>query len=113
MREHVSIAPSRDLETTAHLIGKVTGAKFDKDTSGYYEEFPAYVAEKAGVKFSLLGPPLPEYDIREHKHDYYHLIVEFVDGRPDERVIETELGDLISRLSSEGIACLPLKMLNP
>ena len=102
MYEYIGIPPVADLETTADMVGKIVDAQFKKDVTGFYEEFPAYIARSGGIKYALLGHPEPEYDLREHTKDVFQLIMRSEDA-PD---FQEKVAELIKRLKSEaGVTC--------
>jgi len=98
MYEHIGIIPAADLETTARVIGKIVDAHFKKDETGFYEEFPAYIAKSGGIEYALLGHPEPEYDLREHTKDEYELIMRSEDALD----FREKVSELIKRLPIEG-----------
>jgi hypothetical protein len=98
MYEHIGIVPVADLETTARVVGKIVDADFKKDVTGFYEEFPAYIAKSGGIEYALLGHPEPEYDLRELTKDEYELIMRS-DEAPD---FQEKVSELIKRLPIEG-----------
>jgi hypothetical protein len=71
----VDIEPHHPLEETAERLSLALNLSFIEEQTGKYEEYPAYVAEGAGFEFALLGTPLPEYDIREHKSPNFQLMI--------------------------------------
>ena len=103
--EYVVFEPIVDLERTAELMSKIVGHTFKKDLSGYYEEYPAYVAEIDGTKYALLGPPDPENGCRHEPDHDYEMIVESCSGENIEEMVET----LVARMTAEGISCHLLK----
>ena len=105
MLEYVVFEPVVSLEHTAELMSKIVGQTFKKDLSGYYEEYPAYVAEIDATKYALLGPPDPEDDCRHEPDHDYELIVE---SRLGEN-IEEMVANLAERMTAEGISCNMLK----
>ena len=74
---NVDILPTMSLKEAADLLGQMFGGlQFERD-QGYYEEYPAYVAddEQADALLSLLGIPDPKYEIRKNPSPNYLLIV--------------------------------------
>jgi len=70
------IEPVENLEITSKIIGNALGLHFEKDMSGFYEEFPAYVAKHDSMEFTILRNPDPEDDIRDDPTDHFELIIE-------------------------------------
>ncbi|MBB4727833.1 hypothetical protein [Xanthomonas arboricola] len=99
---HVGIEPVGDLPATAEILGSVLGGLiFVEDTMGRYCEFPAYVVERDGLRYALLGVPAPENDLREEKTNDFELIVE--PSIPQGDGAKTDISDsLISRIEAEG-----------
>jgi len=71
----IDIEPRFALEETARRLGESLSLTFEEELTGRYEEYPAYVAIGAGLEFSLLGAPKPEYDIRAKKSDAHQLMI--------------------------------------
>jgi len=99
MHEHIGIIPVADLETTANVVGKIVGADFEKDTSGFYEEFPAYVADADGIEYALLGHPEPGHDFREYTKNEFELILR----SPDAPSFWNKVAELMKRLPVEAV----------
>jgi hypothetical protein len=78
----VEIAPQLSFDRTVARIAVALNLTFSKDQSGRYEEYPAYVAKGGGLEFALLGPPLPEHDIRDVKSSEFQLLISsnLIDG---------------------------------
>jgi hypothetical protein len=105
MREfaHVGIKPVGDLSTTANVLGRVLGELvFAKDTRGRYEEYPAYVAEHDGLRYALLGIPVPEDDLREVRTDDFELMVEPASPQGSDGVMADISNELILRIREDG-----------
>jgi hypothetical protein len=62
----VGIRPTASQEEVAAKLSDVFGFPLHLERTGRYEEFPAYYAEALGLTVALLGPPAPEYDIRDN-----------------------------------------------
>ena len=78
------------------------GRDLEKDESGFYQEFPAYVAESEGITYELLGHPEPEYDIRQFTKDEFELII----SSSNTYGFKEKVDDLMKRLPVEGgVAC--------
>ncbi len=60
-------------EETAKIIGEALNLAFEKDESGRWEEYPAYISIVIGVEPALLAPPEPEFDLRDEPEDVYQL----------------------------------------
>lgn len=73
------------------------GLEFEEDSSGNFEEYPAYVARDNELSYALLGIPEPKYDIREIKRDTFSLQVESIDYSDSSTVDISE--DLLRRIS--------------
>ena len=99
---HVGIEPSGSLEETAVTLGSVLGGlTFIEDTQRRYDEFPAYVAERDGLRYALLGFPAPEDDLREEPTEDFELLVE--PSSPHCSAEKSDISnDLILRIESDG-----------
>lgn len=71
----VLIEPDHSLAETARIVSSALGIALEEEVTGRFEEFPAYLAERAGVMYALLGPPEREHDIRENPTNDYCLQV--------------------------------------
>jgi hypothetical protein len=71
----LNVDASRNLSETASIIGEILGIEFTIDSSGKYEEFPAYIAKKDGFTYALLGFPAKEYDLSDDTRNSYDLLV--------------------------------------
>lgn len=77
------IKPQGTLAETAALLGRALGAlDFQFDTEYRYDEYPAYLAERDGLRYALLGVPAPEDDVREVPTDDFQLMVKPVSMEP-------------------------------
>ncbi|GAB2194522.1 hypothetical protein [Sessilibacter sp. MAH2] len=64
------------LEVTAKKLSQALAIDFEPETSGKYEEFPAYIAVTDDYYFALLGFPESENDLRDENeidNTYYDL----------------------------------------
>jgi hypothetical protein len=96
-----------DLESTAKIIGEILKLNFLKDIEGKYEEYPAYIAKSEGVEYSLLGPPEPEFDIRDEPVAEFQLMVDTISETEEEECDVSE--DISGRILADGrINCWPL-----
>jgi len=82
------IEPIVNLDVTSKIIGDALDLHFEKDTSGFYEEFPAYVAKHDSMEFTILGNPDPEDDIRDDPTDHFALIIESESDINHDKVIQ-------------------------
>jgi hypothetical protein len=76
----VNVDASKHLDLTASIIGMILGVEFKLYSSGNYEEFPAYVANKNGLSYALLGFPDEKYDLSDMPRVSYGLHVESIDS---------------------------------
>ncbi len=99
------IAPDGTLEVMAKRLGDVLGVRFIQDSSGYYEEFPAFTAHVLGMEIALLGlPDVKDQDGEFPVKDYTLLVRSTVDASDDE--IEVDLSvHLQAILDSVSIRC--------
>ena len=111
---NIGIEPTGTLADTAHLLGEVLGGLvFVEDSLGRYDEFPAFVAESAGLRFALLGIPDPEDDLRDDPTEDYELLIEPIAlhsidavGDPEEDISE----QIMQKILNDGrIRCWSLK----
>ena len=107
---HVGIEPSGTLAETAALLGRVLGGLvFVEDTRRLFDEFPAYVAKDAGVRYALLGIPAPEDDVREVRTDDFELLVEPLSSHGDGEKKDIS-AELLSKIERDGrLRCWSLK----
>jgi hypothetical protein len=97
----VGITPIGELEATAKVLGEALGGlTFVEDKSGRYDEFPAYVAEREGLRYALLGPPAPEDDLRDEATDECQLMVDAISGEAGPR--SDISADLIAQIGRDG-----------
>jgi hypothetical protein len=71
----IGIRGDRALDEAAKALGRALGVAFVEETTGRYEEFPAYCAEALGLHLALLGVPEPGADIRSEPNSDYALQV--------------------------------------
>ncbi|MBT9458005.1 MAG: hypothetical protein IV097_15405 [Burkholderiaceae bacterium] len=99
---HVGIQPMGSLADTAKHLGEALGGlAFVEDDRGRYDEYPAYIAERNGLRYALLGVPAPEDDVRDNPSDDFTLMIEPLTpqgGVPDADVSE----ETIKRIRSDG-----------
>lgn len=89
----------KSLEEVAILLNKnIEGVELKRETSGRFEEFPAYISSFMGSEMALLGIPEPEYDIRDEKKNIF--VIQFSDFMDlhgiDENTLLTKLKSLLS-----------------
>lgn len=73
---YVGISPVDSLKNTANLLGAALGdVHFEKDETGYYEEYPAYCSYVLGLRLALLGIPNEDDYLGDEPLDYYELQV--------------------------------------
>ncbi|MGT0244772.1 hypothetical protein [Burkholderia pyrrocinia] len=73
---YVGIEPHGTLAETATLLGRALDElPFQADTEFKYDEYPAYVAERDGLRYALLGVPAPEDDVRDVPTNDFQLMV--------------------------------------
>jgi hypothetical protein len=72
---NIGISGERSLAETAELVGHALGVRFSPETTGRYEEYPAYCAEALGLQMALLGVPEAGSDIRDDPDSDYCLQV--------------------------------------
>lgn len=100
MFAHVGIRPLGDLGATAEALGGALGLHFVEDSGGRYDEFPAYVAEREGHEYALLGVPNPQDDLRENKTDDFELMVSVPNNAPG---VEVDISqDLVTKINQDG-----------
>ena len=69
----VHIDPTVPFDEAARLIAQGLAIPFSQDIEGKYEEFPAWTGSGGGLRFVLLGVPLPEHDVRDERTNDYEL----------------------------------------
>jgi len=78
----IVIQPAGSLEQTATALGRALGGlTFIKDEQGRFDEYPAFIAEKDGLRYALLGAPDPANDLRDEPIDDFNLLVQPADPR--------------------------------
>jgi hypothetical protein len=92
------------------MLGNVLGGlRFELDSNGTFDEYPAYIAQQGGVRYALLGIPAPEYDIREDRDENFSLQVQSVDADacgPKEDITDA----LVAAIRNDGhLECWRLK----
>lgn len=100
---NVEIAPAGDQAHTARILSDAFSVQFRFDTSGNYEEFPAYVATRDDLEYALLGVPDPKYDVRDEaeRTTDYQLIVRPI--RSNDPGVRTDISDkVISEIALDG-----------
>lgn len=94
---YLKIEPDFSLADTATILGGILSATFEAETTGRFEEYPAYVAKKDGVELALLGKPEPEFDVREEPGDFFQLMAETESSRyPSSSQLAQELYQKLS-----------------
>jgi hypothetical protein len=93
------IEPLYSLEETAGRISRTLGIQLSAELTGRYEEFPAFTAYRAGIDYALLGPPVPEHDVRDEPTNDYYLSVVPSRGVPE----SATAAELVSALRSAGL----------
>jgi hypothetical protein len=91
------ILPDETLEIMAERLGDAMGLRFIQDSSGYYEEFPAFTAHVLGMEFALLGLPEEEEQDGERSVEDYSLLVRSIVDTPDD-VLEVDLSTHLQAL---------------
>jgi hypothetical protein len=91
------VSAEDDLESLAGQIGNALQVSFHRDSSGYYEEFPAFVADVLGIEIAFLGIPADEDIDEENPIDTYSLIVRTIIDAPDD-AIEVDLSIHLQKL---------------
>jgi hypothetical protein len=100
----LEVRPVGSLRETARILGDALGGMdFVEDKSGYYEEFPAFEAARAGLRFALLGIPDPKYDIREEPRSTdFQLIVEPMRSNDPGRKVDISQ-DIFEEIAKSGL----------
>ncbi|MBB5203601.1 hypothetical protein HNQ51_000894 [Inhella inkyongensis] len=88
------------LSETARRISSVLGVELVEELTGRYEEYPAFVAERFGRSYALLGPPDPEHDIRDEPTDDFCLSVVPLTGFSEKA---SDAGELLVALRAGGL----------
>ncbi|MBN3817440.1 hypothetical protein G3N57_12845 [Paraburkholderia sp. Se-20369] len=106
---YVGIEPHGTLAETAFLLGRALGGlDFQADTESMYEEYPAYVADRDGLRYALLGVPEPEYDVRDVPTNDFTLMVESTSLEPADSKIDIS-AELAKKIQESGLLnCWPL-----
>jgi hypothetical protein len=89
------------LAEAAELLSGLLGVKFHEELTGRYEEYPAFVAQGMKASLSLLGHPLPEFDIRDHPTSGFQLIVDIPTGVDEPKFSIDELASTFRRNNIE------------
>lgn len=98
---NVGIGPVGSLGDTAEILGSIFGGLvFVEDEQRRYDEYPAFVTERDGLRYALLGVPAPEDDLRDEPTDDFALMVEPV-SHGDGAVVDIS-EDLIKRIQGDG-----------
>jgi hypothetical protein len=78
------INPSISLSAAAGRIGAVLATRLEPEMSGRFEEYPAFLGVTSELEIVLLGPPLPEHDIRDSRtQDYALQVAPLAQLKPD------------------------------
>jgi hypothetical protein len=105
---YVGITPRGSLADVAALLHDALGVPFHADTTGRYEEYPAYYADALGLHLSLLGVPAPENDLRDNPtKDFTFQVTSRVSGSDGEVDLSTFFVQLIKERA--GLACWVLE----
>ncbi|WP_444905618.1 hypothetical protein ACJJIR_12650 [Microbulbifer sp. SSSA008] len=94
---------------TAKIVGEALNLVFEKDDSGRWEEYPAYMSIIMGIELALLAPPEPEFDLREEPEDIYQLTSR--DHTPyTENSAEVDLSTYLATIieSKTGLKCVQI-----
>jgi len=86
IRGVVEIKPRGTLADVASILGGAWGIEFVPETTGRYEEYPAYYADVLGLHLALLGVPEPEEDIRDEPTTNFTLQVWGSAGTQEEEI---------------------------
>jgi len=97
------------LDEIAEKLSTALNIRFRDDIDGKYEEYPAALAQAAGLSFALLGAPSPEYDIREDKSADFQLVVSSELDGLNYSLPKADLSSYFAKLieSRTGLSCEP------
>jgi len=99
---HIGVQPTGSLADTAKLLGEVLGGlAFVEDDRRRYDEYPAYIAERSGLRYALLGVPAPEDDLREDPSDDFELLIEPVTSQRGASKVDVS-DEIIKHIQSDG-----------
>ncbi|MGU7783239.1 hypothetical protein [Burkholderia sp. PU8-34] len=100
---NIVIEPCGTLSETAALLGRALDQlQFQEETQRAFDEYPAYVAERDGLRYALLGTPEPEDDIRDDPSEDFELIVR--SGLADPGAQKVDISEeLIVRIRASGL----------
>jgi len=99
------IRPEKPIEELVNKVSKLLSINFMKDTSGKFDEFPAFIGTVFGVEIAVLGIPDKEHRDKVDPVTDYSMLVQSVVESPDDE-IEIDLSvHLHSILQSGGIEC--------
>lgn len=106
---HIEIEPVGTLAETAGLLGLILGLSFSEDVQRRYDEYPAYISETEGLRYSLLGIPEAIDDLRDNPTCDFELMVEPIMNFSN--IANMDISDqLISRIRKDGrLECESLK----
>ena len=106
---YVGIEPHGALAETASLLGRALGnLDFQADTESRYDEYPAYIADRNGLRYALLGVPAPEDDIRDEPTSDFQLMVKPLSLGPAGSKMDIS-AELAKKIQESGLLnCWPL-----
>jgi hypothetical protein len=93
------------LEIAAEKIGRALGILLARDTSGRYEEYPAFVADVLGTEIALLGPPQREESCTTEPMFGFQLLMRTYADAPDDGMTADLSVHLAYLLRVAGIRC--------
>jgi len=100
---NIVIEPCGTLSETATLLGRALDQlKFQEETQRAFDEYPAYVAERNGLRYALLGTPEPEDEIRDDPSEEFELIVRSVLADPGAKKFDIS-EELIMKIRTSGL----------
>lgn len=97
------ISPSGDLAATARLVGQALRIGFQQDSSGRFEEIPAYVGTLNGWNLALLGSPSPEDELSDESSNEFELQLQVSVDRSGYDTSEKIDRYIIQALSASGV----------
>ena len=90
-----------DPAQTAMLVGEALDLDFLEDLAGRFE-YPAFIAEKDGVEYALLGVPPAAGDVRDQARLDYALQVRSLHSAPNAEKVDISV-ELVSELTHGGV----------
>jgi hypothetical protein len=97
----LGVRPVGDLAQTASLLGEALGITFREDQEGRFDEFPAFIAERDGVEYALLGSPPASEDLRDSPTSDFELQVSSLHRTTGAAEIDIS-AELVEKLSRNG-----------